>query len=137
MNLRNCSECGKVFVFVNRNICPDCQDKEEEMFGQARDYIKEHPGATIMEVSEKTGVSEEKIFRFLRDGRIVSSNVNLGLVCESCGAPISSGRACDKCKKEIEKDFRTVAKSINYKTVDKKSYDDKKGMYIADRYKKQ
>lgn len=139
MNLRNCVQCGKVFVYISRNICPECMDKEELMFEKVRDYLKENPGARIMEVNEKTEVPEDKIIKFLRDGRIVSESLGSGLLCESCGAPISTGRTCAKCREELRKGIQTItnsAKSINDVSEKNSIFDDSKKMFIADRRKK-
>lgn len=57
MNLRNCPQCGKLFVYNIRNLCPECIKKDEKDFGCVRDYLYNHPRATIEEISEETGVS--------------------------------------------------------------------------------
>lgn len=98
MELRNCPECGKLFTYVARNLCPACLKKEEEFFKEVERFLKEHRGATISEISEATGVPEEKIIFFLREGRLITSSSNLVLECERCGKPIRIGRFCDACR---------------------------------------
>lgn len=107
LELRNCPVCGKVFVYVTRNLCPECAAKEEEEFRKVKEYLYEVPGATMEEISEKTGVPPKKILEFLREGRLIlkKENVNMILRCEMCGAPILTGRLCDKCANEMKKKF--------------------------------
>lgn len=106
--IRNCPRCGKIFTYINRPICHSCLENEENEFKVVKDYIYDNPGATISEVSQETEVSVEKIMRFLREERleISSENSNLLLECERCGRAISSGRFCDNCKGDINKDFK-------------------------------
>lgn len=106
--IRNCPRCGKIFSYTGRPICNRCIETEENEFKIVKEYIYDHPGATIPEVSQETEVSVEKIMRFLREERleIKSENSNLVLECERCGRAISSGRFCENCKGQISKDFR-------------------------------
>jgi len=98
MELRNCPECGKLFAYVARNLCPACLEKEEEFFKEVESFLKGHRGATVSEISEATGVPEEKIISFLRAGRLITSGTNLVLECDRCGKPIRMGRFCDECR---------------------------------------
>ena len=58
-------------IFVSGRIFARCMDKEEDEFKVVRLY-PENPGATITETAEATGVAEQTILRFLRDGRLLS-----------------------------------------------------------------
>lgn len=136
MNLRNCAQCGKLFVFINRNICPDCLAKEEEMFEVVRTYLRDNPDSKIKEVSEATEVPEDKIIRFLREGRIISGNINAGLVCETCSKPISSGYTCEECKDKLRKGIQSITGVAKKKINTDEPVKDSKGMFIAERYKK-
>lgn len=102
--IRNCPRCGRIFNYIGRPICGQCLQDEEEEFKKVKEYIYEYPGSTISEVSQGTGVTVEKIMRFLRDERleISSENSNLVLECERCHRPIKSGRFCEACKKELQ-----------------------------------
>jgi flagellar operon protein (TIGR03826 family) len=108
MDLRNCPQCGKVFRYTARNLCPDCLTEEEKYFERVRDFLDENPGAKLDKVEEATGVSAEKILKWLREGRLISKGgVIPGLVCERCGAPVVSGRLCGKCSRQIEDQIKT------------------------------
>ena len=107
MELRNCPECGKLFVYVHRNLCPDCLKKDEEDFGKVREYINNNPRATIEEVAENTEVSVKQILEYLKEGRLIlqSNNVNITLNCEMCREPILTGRLCSKCSDKLKRNF--------------------------------
>ncbi|CFX12312.1 Flagellar operon protein YvyF [Syntrophomonas zehnderi OL-4] len=99
-NLKNCPQCGRLFSPGSRNICNRCLEKEEEEYMTVRRYVRDHPGASIFEASEETGVEEEKIMQFIRDGRLVTRGFKGVLQCEGCGKPINNGRFCDDCINE-------------------------------------
>lgn len=115
MELRNCPVCGRVFNYAGRNLCPACARKEDEQYDTVADYLYRHPSATVNEVSEATGVDEQLILRFLREGRLqVSDGAAVGLFCESCGAPIRTGRLCKRCAAQLARSVErltTVPKS--------------------------
>ena len=48
MDLRNCPQCGKVFNFIRTNLCPECQEKDEQAFREIRKYITQHPGLLLL-----------------------------------------------------------------------------------------
>lgn len=106
--LRNCIRCGKVFAYTYNPVCNKCLEKEEEEFKRVKEHIYDNPGSTAFEVSEATGVSVEKIMKFLREERLElsSENANLFLECESCGRPIKSGRYCEECKNQIASEMK-------------------------------
>jgi hypothetical protein len=92
------------------------------------------------EVSQETGVSVEKIMRFLREERleIKSENSNLLLECERCGRSIKSGRFCENCKGAINKDFKRefgLDKKAPAPAPRLDSRSDKEKMYTATRRK--
>ena len=111
--LRNCPQCGRVFSYLGRNLCPRCLDKEEDEFKLVRHYIRENPGATITETAEGTGVAEQTILRFVRDGRLVSQGLRSSVVleCDRCGRSITEGRYCVSCQQELEREVRQTMSS--------------------------
>lgn len=122
MEIRNCPECGKVFTYLRTSLCPACQAIDEENYRKVRQFLYRNPGMDIQTVSEKTGVSEEKIIRYLKDGRISNLlQASVKLECEVCGAPITTGRYCKSCgerlvsglKRSIEEENRKELKEMN------------------------
>ncbi len=106
--IKNCPRCGKIFTYLGRPICGKCMETEENEFKVVKEYVYDNPGATISEVSQETEVTVEKIMRFLREERleIKSENSNMVLECERCGRAINSGRFCENCKGQMNKDFK-------------------------------
>jgi len=106
--IRNCPRCGKIFTYLGRPICSKCLENEENEFKVVKEYVYDNPGATISEVAQETEVTVEKIMRFLREERleIKSENSNMLLECERCGRAINSGRFCENCKGQMNKDFK-------------------------------
>ncbi len=143
MELRNCPDCGKVFTFISRNLCPACIEKEEASFNKVEEYLEENTGATISEISRATGVAEEKIIFFLRAGRLVPIGGKHLLECESCGKPISSGRFCAGCQAVLSSSLREAGASRPPAEEEaplirrpEPGLRQKGKMYTADRYRK-
>lgn len=133
MDLRNCKMCGRIYQHTNLPYCPSCVVKWEEMFLKVRDYIWDHPKANITEVARETEVDESIVLEFLREGRLELREESIGLPCERCGAPIRTGRYCDKCAKELEVELKRGLSAVpeHYR-----GRTDREQMYIADRMKK-
>ncbi len=102
VELRNCPECGKAFVYVTSRLCPRCREREEQDYRQLRDFLHEQKGATLAETHAATGVAMERILRFLREGRLVETGVQWkALTCTGCGESIGSGRYCRQCQQDL------------------------------------
>ncbi|WP_026895472.1 TIGR03826 family flagellar region protein [Clostridiisalibacter paucivorans] len=133
MDVRNCRKCGKIYQYDGFKICPTCRKEDEIDFQKVKDYLYDNPNATIQMVSEETEVSEKKILRYLKEGRLElkDGSKNLILECERCGVSIKTGRFCDKCAVEIERELKS---SISPKRDSHKAGNER--MHIADRHKK-
>lgn len=131
--LRNCPQCGRLFAYQGRNLCKKCQEEEENEYLIVRRYVRDNPGATIFEVSEATGVEEEKILNFLREGRLQSKGLAAVLECERCGKKITAGRFCAQCIKEMEKEIKSVVKDNTPKAPELKR-DSKERMFTKDSF---
>ncbi len=114
-DLRNCSICGRLYAYQGRDICSKCLEKEDDEYAIVRRYVRDYPGASVLEVSEATGVEEEKILQFLRDGRLISRGMSYAAECERCGKSISGGRYCGNCLKELGAEFNSVIPSARRK----------------------
>lgn len=113
MNIRNCRECGRIFNYLTGAVlCPVCRDKLEEKFQEVKEYIREHRGVGINEVAEACDVDPAHIRQWLKDDRLeVTEDSPMFLSCEMCGAPIRSGRYCEKCKMNMTRGFNEVLKT--------------------------
>ena len=137
-DLRNCPTCGKVFVKINRNLCPECMEKEEKDYDLARKYLKDNPRASVREISELTGIDGKKILRWIREGRIDVdyAGAGSGLTCKRCGTKISIGNLCSNCIKLLSGQMKSISPSApSTPTEDpSKAKDSKtKRMFVAER----
>ena len=107
MNVRNCRLCGRIYNYVaGPNICPNCRDGMEAKFQEVKEYIREHKGCGIQEVADACDVETGQIRQWLREDRLeVTEDSAIFLNCESCGAPIRSGRFCEKCAYNMKQGF--------------------------------
>ena len=133
MELRNCEKCGQLFTYDGiHKLCPNCREEEEDKFKKVKDYLWENPNSTINKVSEETGVDREIIVKFVKEDRLASEGLEIEteeLKCERCGASISHGTLCDKCRKELINGFSSKSK----KESKKKKKDSKDDMFIKNR----
>ena len=113
MNVRNCRICGKIFNYLSgAPVCPACKESMEAKFQEVKDYIREHKGVGITEVAEACDVEPAQIRQWLKEDRLeVTEDSAVFLNCESCGAPIRSGKFCEKCKQNMSKGFSEVLKT--------------------------
>ena len=110
MDVINCKGCGRLFNALTRTrLCPNCQEKLEEKFQEAKKYINENSGATIDMVSQECDVSTKQIKQWIREERLTFSEESMqGIECEQCGAMIRSGRFCDACKSKLQNELRSA-----------------------------
>ena len=116
--LKNCPYCGKLYAEIGRKMCPDCLEKEREMEGDVVAYVREHPGAKVPEIVEETGAHENLIKRMIREGRFEQIGIKMSYPCEKCGAPIVTGKLCQKCQDEIKNELQaTQEKAMKAKAM--------------------
>ena len=103
MNVKNCRNCGKIFNYIGGlPICPACRELADKKFNEVKDYVRDHRGCSVKEVSEECEVEEAQIRQWVREERLIfDTESGIGVVCESCGVVIPSGRLCDKCKANL------------------------------------
>lgn len=108
MNVRNCRKCGKIFNYVMGPIvCPQCREEQEAKFQEVKEYVQDHRGADIAEVSKECDVEPSQIRQWIREERLeFAEDSPIRISCEGCGAMIRSGRYCDKCKMEMTNGFK-------------------------------
>lgn len=102
MNVRNCRRCGRIFTYVSgAPLCPACREEMEANFQKVKEYIQNHLDTTIKTVATECEVDENQIRQWVKEERLVfAEGAAIGLECETCGAPIRTGRYCEKCKNE-------------------------------------
>ena len=129
-NYIKCPICGKMFLKIgNKNTCNSCGKREEELFGEVRDYLRDYPNASVAEVITQTEVPEELVFEWIKQGRIESNGSTKTYNCEMCGNPIHMGKICKKCQDGLNGLKKELSDSIKNDTNSEKSA---KGMYSSD-----
>jgi len=103
MEYKNCLRCGKIFAYISQPICDECVRAEEEDFMRIKEFIWENPDSSLIQIAEATEVSEKRIMKYLREGRLEISNSSSStlITCERCGKPITTGKFCDSCVIDI------------------------------------
>lgn len=108
-----CEECGGIMVFkgVGEYKCEKCGCIGYDDYGKARNYLEQHPGATMAEVASETGVAQKAIRSMIKECRLeIAPTSNVFMRCEICGTSIRSGRFCARCEtahhREIEERAR-------------------------------
>lgn len=125
MEVKNCKSCGRLFNYVGgAPLCEQCRRKLEEKFQEVKAYLEEHPNSTIQQVSEAMDVSAKQLRQWIREERLALSTAGAdGIVCEQCGAPICTGRFCDRCRMNMVNTFSGVINKPKQLEPKKKEHD--------------
>ncbi|MEA5004548.1 MAG: MerR family transcriptional regulator [Christensenella sp.] len=126
LNYKTCGYCGRIFQSSGASACPECLRKMEDQFKTIKEYLYQHPRASVEEVSKETEIDEKLILHFLREGRLEMVAADGFLVCEKCGAPITSGRLCKKCSDTLAHALGSVLPKQNH--VDEDQTNNRKSM---------
>lgn len=107
MDVRNCKQCGRLFNYTGKSVCPECMKEKEKEFVVVKEYIRNNPAAGIADVAEETGTSVNQIRQWIREERLVlsSASAGAGINCEGCGRPIQTGKLCKSCKNQMSRDL--------------------------------
>ena len=113
MNVKACKGCKRLFNYImGQNYCPACKEKLEEKFQEVKRHIQENTGVGIQEVATACDVETSQIRQWLREDRLeLTEGSPIMLSCDGCGAPIRSGKYCDKCKANVSNGFNDILKS--------------------------
>ncbi|MBR1910365.1 MAG: flagellar protein [Lachnospiraceae bacterium] len=112
MDVKNCRRCRRLFNYIGgQPICPQCREELEKKFQEVKKYLFDNRNSTIRDVVENCDVEESQVRQWVREERLeFSSGIDVGVVCENCGAPITSGRFCDKCKAAMINDLQAAGR---------------------------
>lgn len=126
-DLDNCPRCGRIYVKNHRGICDACRKEEDQLFDKVYQFIKKRQNrtASMIQIVEATGVPEETLMRFVKEGRLKPAQFpNLGYPCERCGTIIQTGKLCPSCAGNLESDLKQY------------EYEEERKRQIAEREKK-
>lgn len=77
-NVETCRECGRLFGFLPRGICVECQDLREQRFQAVKEYLRDNPGASVLQTATATDVEEGLIVGWIREGRLRYAGPDVG-----------------------------------------------------------
>ncbi len=66
MELMNCDRCGKLHVQRLDMLCKECQQIYLAESHLVKEYVKNHPGSTLMDVVRHTGLPLKWIKEMLK-----------------------------------------------------------------------
>lgn len=114
MDIRNCKNCGRLYNYFGKMLCPECMKKLDDDFTKVKKYLRENPNASIAVVAEENDVSVKQIRDWIREERlIVSEGQAIGITCDACGKPIRTGKFCNDCRTKVTKDLKGVQMAQN------------------------
>jgi len=56
MKVVNCTHCGKLTLATSSSLCSDCLLAEHREVLAVKAYLEQHPGASMMDVVQSTGI---------------------------------------------------------------------------------
>lgn len=138
MEVRNCRACGRIFNYLSGPpLCPSCLATLDKKFSEVKEYVYDHPGVGIQEVSIEMEVPIAQIRQWIREERLAfAEDSMIGLACEGCGITIKTGRFCKACKDKLAKGFNSLYTEPQF---DPKEKDPRMGPninFVSKRYKK-
>ncbi len=135
MNVRNCKNCGRLFNYIaGPPICPNCKEELEKKFQQAKEFIRENKNSTVQIVAEEVDVPESQIKQWIREERLVFSDAAIaGIACEVCGASITTGRFCEKCKGQMMNDLNGAIKKPEAHVIKKRERENPRMRFLDNR----
>lgn len=100
VNENMCPQCGRpLSPQYKEKICPECQ--EINLFREVKEYIREND-VNEADVAEHFGISNTKVRRWIREGRIQYKNADSksisSVYCQICGKPLEFGNLCAECR---------------------------------------
>jgi len=132
MGVANCPECGKIYMENPAKLCPACYAAFEADEEKVVEFMRNKRKASLEEIHTGTGVPHKVILRMLKQNRL-TSEFQVNYPCESCGAPITEGRLCANCAKNILDQVKSQVPKPVEKTA-QGSKDQK--MYTGERFQR-
>ncbi len=134
-NFVKCKICGRGFMKTgSRSTCPNCAEKEENIFIEMKDYLYQYPDASMAEVSTQLDISEELIDDWIKQGRIeLKTSTKKTYSCEMCGNPIHVGKICRKCQQKLSDIKKELNESVKEES---EGVDFRNKMYSMDKSRK-
>ena len=107
---KTCVLCGQYFQAENEDdeYCPTCQNSAVKKEHEIIEYLRAHPGISILEVSMYTNLSKQTLIRMAHEGRFkgIQFSKDFGYPCATCGKLINFGTYCPDCFAGLKKNAK-------------------------------
>lgn len=106
-----CEKCGGVLKDPGLGIyvCSKCGHEIISEFGKIKKFLQESGPTNAIEISKATGISVNRIEKYLREGRIeIPEGSEVYIPCEKCGTDIRYGKYCPACAANLSKQFKSA-----------------------------
>lgn len=110
-----CIACRRLFQYpgFGTKFCNICKERDLDNQHRVKEFLREHGLANMYEIAENTGVSEDLVKQYLRDGMLeIPEGSPIYIKCESCGCDIRYGRWCPACASKMSKDLQGYMVSV-------------------------
>lgn len=101
--LISCRVCGVIMVRLVRDVCPKCFRAEEDLFQKVKNFLRINPGASVEQVAQHAGCSDDQVQIFIRSGRLERVGIRkMAHACQLCQTTIYEGVMCSECKRTLK-----------------------------------
>ena len=125
LNIKNCTRCKRIFIPVGtEKICPDCRAEDLALEERVKSYVRDHPGITVNELIEGSGVPSKFVWRMIQQGLFENSTLkDAKYPCGRCGTLITRGAYCSECEGKLKANAQKFAQALDSKkrAAEKKS----------------
>ena len=117
LNIRNCARCKRIFAPIGaEKICPDCRAADIELEERVKAYVRDHPGITVNQLIEGSGVPGKIVWRMIMQGQFENSGLEgASYPCANCGKIITRGTYCTECADKLKTNAQKFAAAMNSK----------------------
>lgn len=108
---KTCALCKKNYVAEKGEICRHCQAEADDAFFRVREYLREHPTADALELSEQLVLDERIVLHLIDSGRLEMVNANISR-CSVCGRAVIGMRLCMACRNNMSRSLDEARKAL-------------------------
>lgn len=134
--VQNCPNCGNIFRKTTWSVCQECKNEIENELSKCMEFIRRNRQTTMEQLVDHTGITEQNITKYIRDGKINISDIpNLSYPCDLCQGPIHKGNLCYNCRVKLNSDIDKM-KIQEDKDRQKQILENQASFKIKDRFRK-
>lgn len=111
LEIGRCKLCNGILrdLGFDTYTCSHCGQESLSDFGSIKKFLEENGASTALQISEGTGISVNRIERYLREGRIeIPEGSEIYIPCLKCNTDIRYGKYCPACAAQLTKQFQSA-----------------------------